>query len=267
MFIEELRFILFRRRTLISFIVLAAIPIILGLVVATFGVGNGGNGPNPFIDQITHNGVFLSITAITTSQFVIIPLIISIVAGEAFASEAASGTLRYLLISPIRRSRILIIKSSAILTYALLASLFMVVIGLIVGALLFPIGAVTTLSGSQIPLSQGIIRVLGLGFFEGISVFSVVAIGVMASTLTDSAIGASAISFGFVVIVEILNTIPQLIHFAPIMLPNYWGAGTDLFRNPVIFSGIYKDFLEQLGWMALAFSIAWARFSTKDITS
>lgn len=268
MFIEELGFILKRRRTLISFALLAAIPILLGTVLATLGSPGNGNGNGPaFINQITNNGVFLGVTAITTSQFVVIPLLISIVAGEAISAEAANGTLRYLLIAPANRTRLLIFKSLAVLSYAVIACLFMVVVGIVYGSILFPIGNVVTLSGTSIPLFDGILRVIGIGLLEAVSTFSIIAIGVFASSLTDSSIGAAAITFGTTIVIVILNNIPELVHVAPLMLSNYWTSGVDLFRSPVSYHLIINNLLEQVGWMVIFFSAAWARFSTKDITS
>ncbi|MDA8197629.1 MAG: ABC transporter permease subunit [Actinomycetota bacterium] len=267
MYIEELRFIFFRRRTAISFFVLGAISLLLGIVVATFGNGRGGGGGNPFLDQISHNGVFLGVSAITTAQIVIIPLVISVAAGEAFAQEAAYGTLRYLLISPVSRVRLLIVKALALSTYALAAVLFMATVGLIVGAILFPVGNVTTLSGTTVSYLDGVLRLYGVALVEVLSVMSIVGLGIMASTLTDSAIGAASISFGIVVILEILNNIPQLVHFAPLMLSNYFSASNDIFRSPIVYSNVLKDLYEQLGWMAVTYLVSWARITTKDITS
>ncbi|MDA8278799.1 MAG: ABC transporter permease subunit [Actinomycetota bacterium] len=268
MYIEELRFILFRRRTAISLFVLGAISVLLGVVVATFGNGNGrGGGGNPFLNQISHNGVFLGVSAITTAQIVIIPLVICVAAGEAFAQEAAYGTLRYLLISPISRLRLLVVKALALSTYAFIAIIFMATVGLIVGAILFPVGNVTTLSGSTVSYLDGVVRLYGVALVEVLSVMSIVGLGVMASTLTDSAIGAASISFGIVVILEILNNIPQLVHFAPLMLSNYFSASNDIFRSPIAYSNVVKDLYEQLGWMAVTYLVSWARLSTKDITS
>ncbi len=267
MYIEELRFIFFRRRTAISFFVLGAIALLLGIVVATFGNGRGGGGGNPFLDQISHNGVFLGVSAITTAQIVIIPLVISVAAGEAFAQEAAYGTLRYLLISPISRLRLLVVKALALSTYAFAAIIFMATVGLIVGAILFPVGNVTTLSGTTVSYIDGVARLYGVALVEILSVMSIVGLGIMASTLTDSAIGAASISFGIVVILEILNNIPQLVHFAPLMLSNYFSASNDIFRSPIVYANVLKDLYEQLGWMAVTYLVSWARLSTKDITS
>ena len=143
----------------------------------------------------------------------------------------------------------------------------MVVVGLIVGATLFPIGTVVTLSGTQISLLDGIWRLLLVGLLAGASTFSIVAVGVFASTLTDSTIGAASVTFGTVIILSILDGIPQLANIAPLFLTHYWQTSIDLMRSPMVWSGILKNLLEQAGWMVVFFGAAWARFTTKDVLS
>ena len=268
MFLEELGYVLKRRRTLVSFALLAAIPIFLGVVLDIVGSPGGGHGQGPaFFDKVTHNGVFLGFTAVLTAQLIIIPLIVSIAAGDTIAGEATEGKLRYLLSAPVSRTRLLAMKSLVALVYATAAALTVVLVGLIVGSALFPIGPVVTLSGTQISLLDGIWRLLLVGLLAAASTFSIVAVGVFASTLTDSTIGAAAVTFGTVIILSILDGIPQLAHIAPLFLTHYWQTSIDQMRSPVVWSGILKNLLEQAGWMVVFFGAAWARFTTKDILS
>ncbi|MDA8261494.1 MAG: ABC transporter permease subunit [Actinomycetota bacterium] len=269
MFLEELGYVVKRRRTLVSFALLAAIPIFLGVVLDIAGTpGGNGHGPGPvFFDRVTHNGVFLGFTAVLTAQLIIIPLIVSIAAGDSIAGEATDGKLRYLLASPVSRTRLLALKSLVALLYATAAALAVVLVGLAVGAALFPVGPVVTLSGAQISLLDGVGRLALVGLLAGVSTFSIVAVGVFASTLTDSTIGAAAITFGTVIVLSILDGIPQLAHIAPLFLTHYWSTGIDLMRSPVVWSGILKNLAEQAGWMVVFFGAAWARFTTKDILS
>ncbi len=268
MFLEELGYVLKRRRTLVSFALLAAIPIFLGVVLDIVGSPGGGHGQGPaFFDKVTHNGVFLGFTAVLTAQLIIIPLIVSIAAGDTIAGEATDGKLRYLLSAPVSRTRLLAMKSLVALVYATAAALTVVLVGLIVGSALFPIGPVVTLSGTQISLLDGIWRLLLVGLLAAASTFSIVAVGVFASTLTDSTIGAAAVTFGAVIILSILDGIPQLAHISPLFLTHYWQTSIDLMRSPVVWSGILKNLLEQAGWMVVFFGAAWARFTTKDVLS
>src|SRR6266511_2725561 len=44
-----------------------------------------------------------------------LPMAVSVVAGDSIAGEANLGTLRYLLVAPVRRGRLLAVKYTAVL--------------------------------------------------------------------------------------------------------------------------------------------------------
>src|SRR5690348_16104773 len=88
---------LFRRwRTWAMLAALALIPVLLAVAVRIAGGADAGRGP-PFLDQITGNGVFVGLAAVTVALPLFLPLTVSVAAGDAIAGEASMGTLRYLL--------------------------------------------------------------------------------------------------------------------------------------------------------------------------
>ncbi len=68
-----------------------------------------GQGP-PFLDRVSHNGLFVAFTAMVVATPLFLPLTIAVVAGDTIAGEASTGTLRYLLIAPVNRARLLVVK-------------------------------------------------------------------------------------------------------------------------------------------------------------
>ena len=104
-------------------------------------------GP-PFLFEIAGNGVFVALTALTVVLPLFLPLAVSVVSGDAVAGEATLGTLRYLLVVPVSRTRLLLVKYAGALAYCLVAALTVARGRRGIGALLFPIGPVTLLSGS-----------------------------------------------------------------------------------------------------------------------
>src|SRR6476659_6678995 len=100
----------FRRwRTWAMLSALALIPILLGIAVRLIGGSRPGRGP-AFLDQITNNGFFVGLAALTVAIPLFLPLTVSVAAGDAIAGEASHGTLRYLLIAPAGRVRLLLVK-------------------------------------------------------------------------------------------------------------------------------------------------------------
>jgi ABC-2 type transport system permease protein len=111
---SELGLVFLRRRNLALLLVLAAVPVLLGIVLKVSSPQPGGGGDGPaFLGQVTGNGVFLAFLALVVELTLILPLSIAVVAGDSVAGEAGRGTLRYLLAVPAGRTRLLGIKFAA----------------------------------------------------------------------------------------------------------------------------------------------------------
>ena len=137
--------------------------------------------------------------------------------------------------------------------------------GLITGALLFPLGRVTTLSGTTLSLTAGIGRTLLASVVVGASLFGMAAIGLFISTLTDVPVGAMAATVGFAVLSAVLDGVPQVASIHPWLFTHNWFAFGDLLRDPVRWTAIVHDLLLQLVYVAIFGAAAWARFTTKDV--
>ena len=149
---------LFRRRRIHALlVVLALVPVAIVIALKLSGGPDHGDGPT-FLNQVTNNGVFAALAGLVITLPVFLPLAIAIVAGDAIAGEAGLGTLRYLLIRPVGRSRLLLAKAVSVIAFCFVATLVVAIAGLIVGSILFPVGRVTTLSGDTLPLTSGIWR-------------------------------------------------------------------------------------------------------------
>ncbi len=262
----ELVLLFRRRRTLVLLGVLALLPILAGLALRFFGSPHGGGGGGPaFFNQVTNNGVFLSLAALTVASGFFLPLTVSIVGGDTIAGEAGLGTLRYLLVRPVGRTRLLAAKLASALAYCLVAAIDIAVVGLIAGSILFPVGSLTTISGFQISLVDGIGRALLAAVVLGVSMFGVAAIGLFVSTLTETPVGAMAGTAGFFIASLVIGGISQLSFLHPYLFTEHWDAFADLFRVPISWGGIVSDLELQLGWGLVAVLAAWARFTTSDV--
>ncbi|WP_409236940.1 ABC transporter permease [Streptomyces sp. PA5.6] len=264
--------ITFRRwRTLALLGVLAAVPILVGIAVkietsdgSTIGGGGDEGGP-AFIAQITNNGLFLVFTALAATLPFFLPMAIGVVAGDAVAGEASAGTLRYLLVAPAGRTRLLLVKYATTLTFCLVATLVVATSALATGALLFPLGEVTTISGTRMSFGEGLLRALMIALVVAVSLVGVAALGLFVSTLTSSGIAAMATTVGLLITVQILDQIPQLHGLHPYFFSHYWLSFADLMREPVYWDDIIKNLQMQGLYAAVFGSAAWARFGAKDV--
>ncbi|MDQ1017107.1 ABC transporter permease [Streptomyces afghaniensis] len=263
----------FRRwRTLALLAVLAGVPVLVGIAVKMetsdgSSPGGGGGGGPAFISQITNNGLFLVFTALAATLPFFLPMAIGVVAGDAIAGESNAGTLRYLLVAPAGRSRLLLTKYATVVIFCLAATLVVAVSALTVGALLFPLGDLTTISGTQISFAEGLGRALLIALAVAASLIGVAALGLFVSTLTGSGIAAMATTVGLLITVQILDQIPQLHALQPYFFSHYWLSFADLMREPVYWDDLAKNLGLQALYAAVFGSAAWARFTTKDITA
>ena len=257
----------FRRwRTWAMLGALALIPILLGVAIRLVGGSRPGRGP-AFLDQITGNGLFVALAALTVAIPLFLPLTVSVAAGDAIAGEASHGTLRYLLIAPAGRVRLLLVKYLGAAAFCVAATLTVIAVGTLVGWILFPIGPVTLLSGTQVPVGEGMLRLLAIGAYATVSLFGLSAIGLFLSTLTTVPIGAMAATAILAVAAQIAGAIPQLDALHPWLFTDRWLDFADLLRSPVIWDSFAENALLQAGYILVFGAAAIVRFSTKDVLS
>jgi ABC-2 type transport system permease protein len=264
---SELGMVFRRRRNLAILAVLAAIPIVIAIAIKVTAPPTDGTDGPPFLLSITGNGIFVALTALTVVLPLFLPLAVAVVAGESVAGEASLGTLRYLLVVPVSRTRLLAVKYAGALAYCLAAAFVVAVVGTLMGALLFPIGPVTLLSGTQVSYGAGLARLLLVALYIAAMMAGLAAIGLFVSTLTESAIAAMATTAVLAVLSQVLNQVPQLDWLAPWLFSHYWLDYGDLLRDPIATGAVTKGLTATAAYVLIFGSLAWSRITTKDVSS
>jgi ABC-2 type transport system permease protein len=270
---SELHLTFGRKRNLVLLAVLAAVPVLLGLVLrfssgASNGGGGGGNGNGPaFLSQVTGNGVFLAFLALVVESTLLLPLMVAIVTGDSIAGEANRGTLRYLLTVPSGRTRLLGIKLTANVAFCVAACLVVSAVAVTVGAILFPVGPVTLLSGNAVPLGEGLLRLLFVTLYLAAAMAALGAIGLAISTLTEHPIGAIAAVLVIALASEVADSVSQLGVIHPYLPTHWWLSFDALLRMPIAWPELGHGLLSFAVYIVIFCSIAWARFTTADVTS
>ena len=264
---SEVGMVFRRRRNLALLAVLAGIPIVIAIAIKVTAPPNDGQDGPPFLFSITGNGIFVALTALTVVLPLFMPLAVAVVSGESVAGEASLGTLRYLLVVPVSRTRLLAVKYAGALAYCLAAAFVVGAVGTLMGALLFPIGPVTLLSGTQVSYGAGLARLILVALYIAAMMAGLAAIGLFVSTLTESAIAAMATTAVLAVLSQVLNQVPQLDWLAPWLFSHYWLNYGDLLRDPVATGGITKGLLVTAAYMLVFGALAWSRMTTKDVSS
>jgi ABC-2 type transport system permease protein len=259
--------LLFRRwRNLALLGVLAAIPVLIGVALRLAAPSGGGQGP-PFLDQVAGNGVFLAFLALTVMLTLVLPLAVAVVAGDSLAGEASLGTLRYLLVAPAGRARLLGIKFTALASFCVVGCLVVSGVALAVGAAAFPVGPVTLLSGTAVPLADGLARLLLVDLYVTAAMTALAVIGLAVSAFTEHAIAAMAAILVIVIGSEVADSVPQFAVVHPYLPTHWWLSFDGLLRSPVAWSAPAHGLASFAAWSLIFAAIAWARFTTMDVTS
>jgi ABC-2 type transport system permease protein len=266
---SEMRNVFLRPRNLLLLLVLAGAPVFLGLVLwinkPPAGAG-GGPGAGAFIGQIADNGVFLSLFALYVLLTVLLPLSVSVISGDSIAGEAGLGTLRTLLTVPVGRTRLLVTKYVTIVVFCLVATALVAGLGLAMGAIFFPVGPVTLLSGNTISLVAGLGRVAMIVCYITIGLSALGAIGLALSTFTQHAIAVMAAILVIVVISEVLDAVQQVASIHPFLPTHFWFSFDALLRMPITWPDIAHGLVSFAVYAVIFFAIAWVRLSRADVT-
>ena len=262
--VSELRLIFRRRRNLAGLGVLAAVPIILAVAVKTSG--GGGGGPD-FIDAIVGNGLFVAFAALTVELPLFLPLAVATISGDSVAGEANLGTLRYLLTVPAGRTRLLGVKYAAIVIFAFAAVAVVALVGSTIGLALFGGGEMISLSGSTLSFGEAVGRLLLTGGYLACGLSALGAVGLFVSTLTEQPIGATVAVVLINLMMIICNEVEQLSWLHPWLLTHWWTAFGDLLRDPVATADVSRGLVIFGAYAVVFWLLAWARFTTKDVSS
>lgn len=262
---SELRLIFGRWRNLALLAVLAGLPVLIGVALKLSGGGDGG-GP-AFFDQVAGNGVFLAFASLTVLLTLVLPLTMAVVSGDSMAGEASHGTLRYLLAVPAGRTRLLAVKYAAVVIFGLAACATVAAAALIVGAILFPVGPVTLLSGNTVSLGAGLVRLLLVVLYVAAAMAALGAIGLAISTFTEHPIGAIAAILVLAVASEVSDAVPQFSVIHPYLPSHWWLSFGAILRSPAGGPELTHGLLSFAAYVIIFAAIAWARFTSADVTS
>ncbi|MFG1706201.1 ABC transporter permease [Nonomuraea sp. M3C6] len=255
----------FRRpRNLVMLAVIATVPVIVGVALRIVSSEEGMGG---IIQDVAGNSLMLTFASFSFLVLLLMPVAVSVVAGDSVAGEAGAGTLRYLLAAPAGRTRLLLVKylNAAIFAYAV--TVVVALSALVTGLILFPAGPVTLLSGTTISIADGLLRILITVGYVGAGMAALAAIALALSTFTEVSIGAIAGTMVLVIICQVLRAIPELGSITPYLLPTWFTNFDAVLRSPIDTGALGEGLLAFGAYIALFGSIAWARFSGKDITS
>ena len=268
MFRVELARAIRRWRTWLLAAALAGVPVLI-VAAVKFSPPQPQNAQDapPFLLQIVRNGLFAPLTGLAVVQPFFLSLAIGLFAGDAIAGEAQIGTLRYLLVRPVRRPRLLVAKFASAMTLTAALLLGVILAGLLAGAVVFGLGPLPTLSGTTLPVGEALGRIVGSGIYILLAASGVTAIGIFISTLTDSGPGAIVATVIVAIASQVVDNIPSLHAVHPYIPTHGWLGYTGLFRFPVDWSLMREGLAVSVAYTVAFLALAVWNFRRRDVTS
>lgn len=272
----ELRKLLLRPRMWVSIALLCGLPFVVAIFLATTHITPPPGQGAAFLSAVERNGSLYPAAALALVLPIFLPIAVASFAGDAVAGEASHGTLRYLLIRPVGRSKLLVAKLIGIAVFVIVSIAFVVLTAYLTGVGLFGVGqaaavgqpgGVTSISGTALtPFDLAVRMLAAIGYI----VLCMIGVGVIAlffSTVTVSGIGAGLGTVAILITSEILATLDAANPVKPYLPTNYWLSWIDFFRAPVFWHNIERGIFAQVAYIVVFFGAAWANLASKDITS
>ncbi|MGH3919320.1 MAG: ABC transporter permease subunit [Pseudonocardiaceae bacterium] len=261
---SELRWVLRRPRTQVALGLLAVVPVLIGIgIVATDGPGGSG-----LLTQVAGNGLVLPVAALSISLALLLPLTVAMSAADALAGESAHGTLRGLLLAPVSRTRLVLVKAIGVLAVAVAAVAAVAVVGIVTGLVLVgPSGSaqgMLTLSGTEVGPGSALLRVALAAAWTVGQLAAVGAVALAVSSTTDHPLVVLAATLGGLIVFGVLSAIPALDWLQPVLLTTGWFAITDVLRDPVPLDGLASSTLRAACYLLVGVALTIARTTTRE---
>jgi ABC-2 type transport system permease protein len=261
---SELRWVLRRPRTQIALGLLALVPVLIGIgIMATDSPGGSG-----LLTQIAGNGLVLPVAALSISLTLLLPLVVTMAAADALAGESAHGTLRGLLLAPVSRTRLVVVKAIGVLAVAVAAVAAVAMLGMVTGLVLIgPSGSthgMLTLSGTEVGPGSALLRVSLAAAWTVGQLAAVGAVALAVSSTTDHPLVVLAAVLGGLIVFGVLSAIPALDWLQPVLITTGWFAIVDVLRDPLPLDGLAASSLRAGCYLLAGVGLTLLRTTTSE---
>ena len=266
-----------RRRTLVAYLLMIALPLIVVAAVKLgpeSGSGSGGSAESNFgsgslnLIGLATNGTwnFTLVMLLFGSGF-LLTTVFALFSGDTVASEASWSTLRYLLSTPVPRRRLLFVKLVVGVTLSLGAIVMLVVSSLVIGAIAFGTSPLTSPLGGTFETSEAFSRIGIITFYMFISLLFASGVAFLMTVLTDIPLGAVGTAVLIVIISQILDALEALGSLREWLPSHYNRAWTDALAPDIDWTNMARGTSYALITFAILVSWAILKFDKKDVLS
>lgn len=153
------------------------------------------------------NGYLVAFVILNT-LLIQVPLLVALVAGDIIAGEANMGTLRLLVIRPVSRTRLLLVKFYASVVYTVALLVWMALLALLLSMLLFGTNDMMIARNTvmeQIRSSDVLWRYFAAFGYATVALSTVAALAFLLSVFADNSIGPIVSTISIVIVLTILS--------------------------------------------------------------
>lgn len=257
-----------RRRTAVACGIVIALPIVVALAVL-FGPSSGGGGlaDGDFdVFGLMASGPWnFALSGLFFSSAFLLVILAAMFLGDTVASEASWGTMRYLLVAPVPRRRLLITKVVVGLLLTLAVLLVLVIASFIIGFIAFGTGTLASPLSGTLSAGESSVRLAVITGYIAVTLLVPAGIAFLASVSTDVPLGAVGAAVVIVVFANILDAIDALGSLRRLLPANYSGAWADALGPTIVWDQMAVGLAYNVGVFAILTGIAILRFERKDI--
>lgn len=262
-----------RKRTAFAYAFVVSLPILVAIAVK-FGPSGSGDGPGrvgagttDLIGLATVGAANFTVTMLYFSTPFLLVTVVALFNGDTVASEASWSTLRYLLASPVPRTRLLIQKMKVSLTLSLIAVLLVPIGAWIVGWIAFGQAPLQTPLGANFDNTTALLRIAIIATYLAISLLFISGLAFYLSVRTDAPLGAVGVAVGISVLLSILDTISALGALRNWLPVHYSFTWFDALSSTIDWSAMIRGASYCFISSVILFALAINKFAKKDITS
>lgn len=262
-----------RKRTAFAYGFVLSLPILVAIAVKFGPSGNSGgptrlgSGTTDLIGLATLGAANFTTTMLYFSTPFLLVTVIALFNGDTVASEASWSTLRYLLASPVPRTRLLLQKIKVSLTLSLIAVLLVPLSAWIVGAIAFGYKPLQTPLGATFDNATALSRIAIMTGYLAISLLFVAGLAFYLSVRTDAPLGAVGVAVGISILLNILDAITALGVVREWLPVHYAFSWFDALSITIDWSQMIRgaSYCAMAG--ILFYALAIMKFAKKDVTS
>ncbi|MCC7296859.1 MAG: ABC transporter permease subunit [Bacteroidia bacterium] len=201
-----------------------------------------------------------------------IPLLVALVTGDLVSGEGAMGTLRLLASRPISSTSLLLSKYLAGSIYTLVILLWLGLMALVAGSMLFGSGDLMVLNSDGLVILQHndvLWRFLSGFAVSYLALITIATLSITLSCFSDNSIGPIVSTMAIIILFTIIGTleVPVFDAIRPYLFTTHMASWRSFFEDPVPYDQIRQSVIILLTHIVLLLVIAIYKFNKKDILS